>query len=39
MLHQWATQGIPEPKTLEDTIRKATYCHEQYGHRAESREN
>jgi hypothetical protein len=26
-----------EPKTLEDTIRKATYCHEQYGHRAESR--
>jgi hypothetical protein len=25
-----------EPKTLEDTIRKATYCHEQYGHRAES---
>jgi hypothetical protein len=23
-----------EPKTLEDTIRKATYCHEQYGHRA-----
>ena len=28
-----------EPKTLEDTIRKATYCHEQYGHRVESREN
>jgi hypothetical protein len=26
-----------EPKTLEDTIRKATYCHEQYGHRAKSR--
>jgi hypothetical protein len=26
-----------EPKTLEDTIRKETYCHEQYGHRAESR--
>jgi hypothetical protein len=26
-----------EPKTLEDTIRKATYCHEQYGHRAECR--
>jgi hypothetical protein len=26
-----------EPKTLEDTIRKATYCHEQYRHRAESR--
>jgi hypothetical protein len=26
-----------EPKTLEDTIRKATYCHEQYGHWAESR--
>jgi hypothetical protein len=25
-----------EPKTLEDTIRKATYCHEKYGHRAES---
>jgi hypothetical protein len=27
-----------EPKTLEDTIRKATYCHEQFGHRAEPRE-
>jgi hypothetical protein len=26
-----------KPKTLEDTIRKATYCHEQYGHWAESR--
>jgi hypothetical protein len=26
-----------EPKTLEDTIRKATCCHEQYGPRAESR--
>jgi hypothetical protein len=25
-----------EPKNLEDTIRKATYCHEQYGHWAES---
>jgi hypothetical protein len=25
-----------EPKTLEGTIRKATYCHEQFGHRAES---
>jgi hypothetical protein len=25
-----------EPKTLEDTIQKATYCHEQYGYRAES---
>jgi hypothetical protein len=25
-----------EPRTLEDTIRKATYCHEQYRHRAES---
>jgi hypothetical protein len=27
-----------EPKTLEGTIRKATYCHEQFGHRAEPRE-
>jgi hypothetical protein len=26
-----------KPKTLEDTIRKETYCHEQYRHRAESR--
>jgi hypothetical protein len=26
-----------KPKTLEDTIRKETYCHEQYGHQAESR--
>jgi hypothetical protein len=26
-----------EPKTLEDTIQKETYCHEQYGHQAESR--
>ena len=28
-----------KPKTLEDTIRKVAYCHEQYGHRAESRED
>jgi len=27
-----------EPKTLEDTIRKTTYCHEQFGHRAKPRE-
>jgi hypothetical protein len=27
-----------EPKTLEDTIRKARYCHEQFGHRTEPRE-
>jgi hypothetical protein len=27
---------IDEPKTLEDTIRKETCFHEQYGHRAES---
>jgi hypothetical protein len=27
-----------EPKTLEGTIRKATYCHEQLGHRTEPRE-
>jgi hypothetical protein len=27
-----------EPKTLEGTIRKATYCQEQYGHRAKPRE-
>jgi hypothetical protein len=26
-----------EPKTLEVTIRKEKYCHEQYGHRAKSR--
>jgi hypothetical protein len=26
-----------EPKNLEDTIRKATYCHEQYGHQVECR--
>jgi hypothetical protein len=26
-----------EPKTLDDTIRKAKYCLEQYGHRTESR--
>jgi hypothetical protein len=26
-----------DPKTLEDIIRKETYCHEQYGHGAESR--
>jgi hypothetical protein len=24
-----------EPKTLEDTIRKARYCYEQLGHRTE----
>jgi hypothetical protein len=28
-----------EPKTLEDTIRKETYCQEQYGCRAEPRED
>jgi hypothetical protein len=27
-----------EPKTLEDTIRKARYCYEQLGHRTEPRE-
>jgi hypothetical protein len=32
----WNQIKFDEPKTLEDTILKATYCHEQYGHRAES---
>ena len=32
----WNRIEFDEPKTLEDTIRKATYFHEQYGHRAES---
>jgi hypothetical protein len=27
-----------EAKTLEGTIQKETYCHEQFGHRAEPRE-
>jgi hypothetical protein len=33
----WNRIEFDKPKTLEDTIRKATYCHEQYGHRVESR--
>jgi hypothetical protein len=33
----WNRIEFDEPKTLEDIIRKTTYCHEQYGHRAESR--
>jgi hypothetical protein len=32
----WNRIEFDEPKTLEDIIRKATYCHEQYGHQAES---
>ena len=32
----WNIIEFNEPKTLEDTIRKETYCHEQYGHWAES---
>jgi hypothetical protein len=33
----WNRIEFDESKTLEDTIRKETYCHEKYGHRAESR--
>jgi hypothetical protein len=32
----WNIIEFDEPKTLEDTIRKATYCHEKYGHWVES---
>jgi hypothetical protein len=34
----WNKIEFDEPKTLEGTIRKASYCHEQFGHRTEPRE-
>jgi hypothetical protein len=33
----WNRIEFDEPNTLEDTIRKETYCHEQYGQWAKSR--